>query len=177
MSIGYFNGIDWISSSGSDEYVPVTGITLSPVTATLFTNGGNTVQLVPTVLPTNADNQSVTYSSSTVSIASVSSTGLVTAISNGTATITVRTSEGGFIATCTINVKTDVISVTISQKTLQVSSGATYQLSATYLPSNASNVAITWKSSNTSIATVSTSGLVTGVSSGTATITVTATSS
>lgn len=177
MSIGYFNGIDWLADAGGDDYIPVTGVSVTPATSTLFTNGTRTVQLTANVQPPDAENPAVTWSSSTVSVASVSSTGLVTAVANGTATITVRTVEGGFTATSTINVRTDVTSVTISQKTLQVSAGSTYQLSATYLPANATNVVIAWRSSNTAIATVSSTGLVTGVAAGTATITVTASSS
>jgi uncharacterized protein YjdB len=64
-------------------------------------------------------------------------------------------------------------SVTVSPTTASVEAGATTTLTATVLPSNATNKSVTWSSSNTSVATVSSSGVVTGVAAGSATITVT----
>jgi hypothetical protein len=66
-----------------------------------------------------------------------------------------------------------VTSVSVSPTSATISVNGTQQLSATVSPSNATNKSVTWSSSNTSVATVSSSGLVTGVSAGTATITVT----
>lgn len=84
--------------------VAVTGVTLAPTTATLeFTK---TQQLTPTVAPANATNKAVTYASSDTSVATVSATGLVTALSKaGTATITVKTTDGAKTATCVVTVK------------------------------------------------------------------------
>jgi len=81
----------------------VTSVTLSPATA-ILTAVGATRQLTATVLPSNATNKAVTYSSSSTGVATVNSTGLVTAVANGTSTVTVTTTDGGFTATSTIMV-------------------------------------------------------------------------
>ncbi len=76
--------------------VSVTGVSVNPTTATI--EAGNTRQLTATVAPTNATNKNLTWSSSDNNIATVSPTGLVTAVAAGNATITVTTLDGGFTA-------------------------------------------------------------------------------
>jgi uncharacterized protein YjdB len=154
--------------------VPVTGVSLNQNSATI--NKGNTLQLIATVLPENATNKNVTWSSSNTALATVSSTGMVTGITDGNATITVTTADGAFTATCVITVTTvniPVTGVSIQPPAISICVGQTYQLSPIVIPENATNKAVTWSSSNTAVATVSSTGLVTAVSSGTATITVT----
>jgi len=99
----YFN---WaiLSSTATSPSVPVTGLTLSPTTATLAIAA--TQQLTKTIAPVNATNQNVTYSSSNTSVATVSTTGLLTGITVGSATITLTTQDGGKTATCAVTVKT-----------------------------------------------------------------------
>lgn len=87
-----------------DLTVYVTGVNLTPATATLSLTGTTTEQLTATVAPVNATNPSVTYVSSAPSIATVSSTGLVTAVAVGSATITVTTVDGSFTDTTVITV-------------------------------------------------------------------------
>jgi len=82
--------------------VAVTGVTMSPTTASI--NTGGTQQLTATLAPANASNKSVTWTSSNTAIATVSATGLVTAIAAGTATITVKTADGSKTATCVVTV-------------------------------------------------------------------------
>ncbi|MBF0651077.1 leucine-rich repeat protein [Dysgonomonas sp. GY75] len=82
--------------------VAVTGVTLNQNTASLI--AGNTLQLTETVLPSNASDKSRTWSSSNISVASVNSSGLVTAKSAGSATITLTTRDGGKKATCVVTV-------------------------------------------------------------------------
>lgn len=82
--------------------VPVTGVTLSPTTASI--SAGLTQQLTATVAPSNASNQAVTWSSSNTAVATVSATGVVTAVAAGTATITVKTTDGAKTATCAVTV-------------------------------------------------------------------------
>ena len=152
-----------------------TSVSLNKTSATL-TSIGATVQLSATVNPSNATDKSVTWKSSNTNVATVSSSGLVTAKGNGTATITVTTASGGKTATCnvTVNANVPVTSVSLNKTAATLTSkGATVQLTATVSPNNATDKSVTWKSSNTSVATVSSSGLVTAVGSGTATITVT----
>jgi len=82
--------------------VPVTGVTVSPASATI--NAGATVQLTATVAPANATNQAVSWTSSNTAVATVSASGLVTAIAAGTATITATTTDQGKTATAPITV-------------------------------------------------------------------------
>lgn len=80
------------------------GVIINRESATL-TAAGETLQLTAAVLPANATNKNVTWNSSDETVATVDANGLVTAVSNGTATITVTTEDGGFTATCTVTVK------------------------------------------------------------------------
>jgi len=90
------------------ELGTVTGISLDKTTASLFVN--NTKQLTATVEPSDACNSNVSWSSSNEAVATVSNTGLITAVGVGTATITVTTEENGFTAICTayISLKTGI---------------------------------------------------------------------
>ena len=69
-----------------------------------FNNSGDTIQLTATVLPTDATDQTVSWTSDNTDVATVDSSGLVTAVGTGTATITVTTSDGGITASCNITV-------------------------------------------------------------------------
>ena len=90
---------DTVQASGT---VAATGVALAP--SELALTVGETSQLVPVVLPTNASNKAVTFSSSDDTKASVTDAGLVTAVEAGTATITVTTEDGGFTDTCAVTV-------------------------------------------------------------------------
>ena len=83
--------------------VSVTGVSLDFTSATL--DVGETMTLTATVAPTNATNKSLTWSSNNTAVATVSTGGVVTAVSAGTATITVTTADGGKTATCSVTVK------------------------------------------------------------------------
>jgi hypothetical protein len=95
----------------SETTVAVTGVTVSPTTASV--NKGATTQLTATVAPTNATNKTVTWTSSNTAIATVSTAGLVTGVAAGTATITVKTTDGSKTATCAITV-TNTTNTTIT---------------------------------------------------------------
>lgn len=86
--------------------INVTSVSVSPTEVTLAPNA--TQQLTPTVLPDNATNKSVTYSSDHTNIATVSNTGLIRGVADGTATITVTTVDGSKTATCDVTVETPV---------------------------------------------------------------------
>ena len=153
--------------------VAVTGVTVSPSTLTLEV--GKTSTLTATVTPSNATNKTVTWSSSNTSVATVSSAGVVTGVAAGSATITATTQDGGKKATCAVTVKAAsvaVTGVTLNKTSLSLGVGKTSTLTATVVPSNATDKSVTWSSSNTSIATVSSAGVVKGVKAGSATITV-----
>jgi uncharacterized protein YjdB len=249
--------------------VAVTGVSVSPTSVSV--KAGLTTQLSSTVAPSNATNQSVTWSSSNTAVATVSATGLVTAVAVGTANITVKTVDGNKTAVSAVMVtpgtsftvnffkpstwgtgvriywwsalptgiladgtwpgvlmtnngngwysytftnitSTNIIfndgsgdvnktvdlnrgtngwylngvwynsnpgtpilvtGVTVSPTSATVNINATKQLAATVNPTNAANKIVTWSSSNTAVATVNSTGLVTAVAAGTATITVT----
>ena len=156
------------------QTIPVTGVSVSPTTLSLET--GQTGNLTATVSPSNATNKSVTWSSSNTNVATVSTSGVVTAKAAGTATITATTADGGKTATCAVTVTAATVPVTgvsVTPTTLTLEAGLTGTLYATVTPSNATDKSVTWSSSNTNVATVSSSGVVTAKAAGTATITVT----
>lgn len=162
-----------VSACKKDEQeVHVTGVSVSPATLSLVE--GTSDQLRATVTPSDAANKSVSWTSSATAIATVDNTGKVTAVSAGTATITVKTADGGKTATCAVTVTTKVIPVTgISIEegaTAEVEEGKTVTLTAKVKPDNATDKTVTWTSSNKAIATVA-DGVVTGVAAGQAVIT------
>ena len=156
--------------------VSVTGVKLSATVAELTI--GNSKQLTAAISPTNATNKGVTWSSSNTNVASVSSSGVVVAKGEGTATITVKTDDGGYTAACTIRVSNpspSVVAVTgvkLSAIGIELPVGGSKRLSATITPSNATNKGVTWSSDNASVAAVNASGLITAKGEGTATVTV-----
>ena len=135
---------------------------------------GDSKTLTATVYPDNATNKNVSWSSSDESVAAVSN-GTVTALKAGTATITVTTENGGKTATCQVTVNAriyNVESVSLDKTNITLTEGDSETLIATVYPDNATNKNVSWKSSNTSVATVN-NGVVTAIKAGTATITVT----
>ncbi len=151
--------------------IAVTGVTLSPASATLVS--GDTITLIPTISPEGATNTNVTWNSSNTNVATVDSNGAVTVVGTGTADITVTTADGGKTATCSIMVTEKRIEITGSNS---VAMGSTATLTASVKPDGMTTPApaFTWSSSNTNVATVS-GGIVTPVNTGTATITAKAT--
>ena len=134
---------------------------------------GESATLVATVSPNDAENKTVIWSSSNLSIASVSD-GKVTALKAGKATITVKTDDGGKSATCevTVNAKVyPVTRVTLDKTSATLTEGDELTLTATVNPDNATNKNITWSSSDNSVASVI-DGKVTALKAGNATITV-----
>jgi len=147
--------------------VPVTGVSLDRHSATL--PYGKTQQLVATVLPSNATNKAVTWSSSGSAVA-VSSAGLVTANALGSATVTATTIDGSFTDTCAFTV---IPAVSLNKASTTLAAGRGEVLVATVLPSSAPNKAVTWTTSNPDIVAIS-DGQILAIKGGTATITATA---
>ena len=123
-----------------------------------------------TYSPSSANyNNSVTWKSSNTNVARVDQSGTVTAVGNGGATIT-ATAQNGYTAQCSVGVSTSIISLSVSPTSKTLNIGETVQLTGTKNPTSASE-GTQWTSSNTGVATVSGSGLVTAKAAGTATIT------
>jgi len=173
-----------IVNAFAENVVQVTGITVTGAGGeTTITSHGGTLQLSADVLPADATNKTVNWSiQNGTGQASISITGLVTAIANGTATATATAADGSGV--------TGSLSITISGQTVAVTGiavtgadgastitalGGTLQLSVTVSPDNATNKTVTWTVQNgTGQASISAGGLVTAVANGTATATATA---
>lgn len=160
--------------TGSGTTVAVTGVSLDKTQASVVV--GQTLQLTATIAPTDATNAKVSWSSSDAAIATVSDAGLVSGVKAGSATITVTTSDGAKTATCALTVTLPAVTgVSLNKSSTSLLVGGTETLVATVTPSNAADTSVTWATSDSSVATVSKSGLVTGVKAGTTKITVTTT--
>jgi len=155
------------------DQVRVTGVSLSRSSAGV--DIGDTTTLSVTVLPSTADNKSVTWSTSDASKATVTS-GVIRGVAVGTATITVTTADGGYTATCSVTVSRaagSVTGVSLNKRSTTLLVYGTETLFATVAPASAIDKSIKWSSSDSSKVTVSSSGVVTGIAVGTADITVT----
>ena len=157
-------------------FIPVTSVTLAP--ETLSIEEGKTAGLTATISPANATTQQHSWASENGKIAKAYgetlNTAKVTAIGVGKTTITYTI--GGKEASCEVTVTPRTISVesiTLNKTQLSLVKGTTETLAATVLPTTATDKAVTWKSSDTAVATVE-NGVVTAVAAGNATITATA---
>ena len=156
--------------------VAVTGVTVAPAALTLEV--GQTGALTATVAPATATNKAVTWTSSAPAIATVDASGTVKGIATGTATITVKTADGGKTATCAVTVKeaaaspVKVTGITLNYSSITVNGDLErVQLIATVAPATATDQSLTWTSSDASVASVDGAGLVTIRKKGKATVT------
>ena len=158
--------------------VDVVSVTLDKVEMSL--TEGETGKLTATVDPVNATDKKVSWKSSNTSVVTVDEDGNLNAVKAGTATISAE--ADGKSATCAVTVKAkqtepenpkvDVASVTLNKKTLTLEEGETEKLTATINPTDATNKTLTWKTSDSNVATVDKDGNVKAVSAGTTAITV-----
>ncbi len=147
----------------------VQGVKLNASSAKL--NVGTSKKLVAAITPTQAENKKISWKSSNPSVASVSADGTVKALKNGTATITCKTDEGGYTASCKVTVVTAPTALKLSKTSATIYTTRSVKLKATVSPSTATNKAVTWTSSNRGVAQVTSDGTVKGIKAGTATIT------
>lgn len=158
--------------------VSVTEVGLNKTSTTLIE--GETETLVATVMPENATDKSVVWESGNESAATVSQEGLVTAVGEGKATITVKTNDGGFSASCEVTVNKKVIAVTgvkLSAASMTLREGDKGTLTATVEPANATNKNVEWWTSDLDVVSVistsgSSNGYVEARKAGKATVTV-----
>ena len=157
--------------------VAVSSVSVSPSSAELTI--GKTLQLSASVLPADATDKSVSWASSAPSVATVSASGLVTAVAEGVVTITAK--AGDKEGRCQVTVKKEaesgpgvtdvaVASISLNKTELALEPGMSETLSATVLPENATDKTVTWSTSNGQVATVE-NGKVTAVAEGEAVIT------
>lgn len=144
----------------------------------LFINDGGTSQMTAVIIPTNASNQEVIWTVSDESIATISATGLLSAVENGTVVVTATAQDdSGVSASRSIGVlgieeplDPPVLVQTINITGTDITNGLGQQLTANILPVNADVQEVTWSVSNESVATISDSGYLTPLLNGTVTV-------
>lgn len=158
--------------------VKVTGVSLNQDRLELTV--GHSAQLVASVTPSDAKTKDVNWSSDNRFVADVDKDGNVLASSEGTATITATTLDGGYTATCKVIVSAEpekpganVTGVSLNASSLSLNKGEEAVLAAVVSPSSAINKSVTWSSSDATVATVTNDGTVKAGIAGVATITVT----
>ena len=149
---------------------PVTGVTLNETSITASLSQKQ-FQLVPTVLPAgDGVNRNVTWSSTDPSVLTVDKNGLVTYKGTGYASVICTTEDGGYQAFCNFYVNIPVESLKLDYTDEIMSIGGQLRITAEILPLNASQRTVSWESSDTSVCTVDTNGLVKATGVGFATI-------
>lgn len=139
----------------------------------LFVGGSGKIRY--SVLPSNATNTNVTFKSLNEKVATVDANGVVTGVSEGNADIVITTEEGGFEAKCAVRVDgIDARGIErVGDKTVTMGLNQTRQLQVKITPSDTTNKNVQWTSSNNSVATVDSNGVVTSKNSGSTIITAT----
>jgi len=161
----------------------VTSVAIQAPASAIATDNG-TLLLESILLPAESAEQAVVWSVDDPSVATINANGLLTAVGNGTVVVTATANDGaGVDDSISITVSNQdgtppvipVERIDLSESRLYLTSfGSTQQLNASSFPTNASNATVNWSSLGTSVATVSTSGLVQAVGAGTTTVTATA---
>ena len=179
---GGLSNIAAASTSGSPPPPPVvTSVTVSPASASVAVGATSTLQA--TVADQNGNvmtGQTVSWSTNNAALATVSSSGVVSGVAAGSATITAASSGKSGTAAITVTAGPPpapvVTTVTVSPVSASVVAGSTVNLQATVKDQNGNVMtgqAVTWSTGNSAAATVNSSGVVTGVAAGSATITAT----
>ena len=159
------------TATPAPQEVAVTKITLTASATTIA--AGQTAQVYAEIQPTNATDKSLTYASSDETVATITNTGIVTALKDGETTIT-ATAANGVKGTLVISVKTVApTSMSLNASTLDLAVGATSVLSTVFIPANTTERNVTWTSDKESVAKVDGNGTVTATGEGAAVITAT----
>lgn len=151
--------------------VEVTAVTIDKTSIEMVVD--DIQSLTATIVPSNATDKNLSWSSSKADVAIVDQSGEVSAVSAGMATITVK-SKNGKSASCIVNVKEKTVavsSVSLDKSELSLVEGSDYTLVATVAPENATDKTLIWNSSDEAVATVDANGKVTALAVGEAVIT------
>lgn len=170
---GYKSSSAEITVVKKPSIIHVSSVSLDETSLNLLT--GDRATLTATVLPTNATDKTISWSSSDESVATVKN-GKVTAISAGQATISATTKDGGLTASCIVNVTQKIVpvnGVSLNYSELELSVGDSENLIAQVLPTNATNKAVLWSTTDEEVASVSENGKVTAFKVGETMIVVT----
>jgi len=149
-----------------NNYIPITSIKMDSYKETILLNETKRLQI--NISPSNASNQNLIYYTSNPSIVSITPKGEITGKKVGISYITI-TAPGttlNIIMSVSVSDKIPLTSISLPQN-IAINELSTYTLTPTYTPSNATDKKITWKSSDETIATVSSNGLVTAKKPGT----------
>ena len=155
-----------------EDVVSVSGIALDIHNAELSI--ADTLQLTATITPADATNKNVVWTTSNEAVATVSASGMVTAVAAGQVVIFATTEDGNYTDSCSIVVTVPVETIKLNTDTVKLNVGETFQMVAVVYPENATNKDIVWTIENESIATIDENGLITAVSEGVTGITATA---
>ncbi len=169
------NIFDYYLLTVTPAYDDDTRVTKVSITGKESMKIGETYPISYEVWPSTATNKALSFSSSNTAVATVSDTGVVTAVGAGTATIIATSKDNTSIVDSyelTVDALVPVTTINVTGKD-SMTVGETYKFTAEVLPADASNKSVTWSSSNTNVATVNQSGEVTVIASGTAIITAT----
>ncbi len=165
-----------LTTTACHRTISVTGVTLDRSTLTLQLNNGTiSEKLIATVVPEDADETRIAWTSSAPDVATVSE-GVVTAVSVGTAKITVTTLDGNHSASCDVTVELGTIyveGIMLDKAEISLTPGESSQLTATVTPSEATDKSVIWSSANEAVATVDATGNVSAVGKGETVITAT----
>lgn len=166
MTITYYASTGSYGLYGDFTYnINVVDVTAISMVQTLNMFVGSEQQIVPTIIQVGAET-TLTWLSSNTSVATVSSEGLISAISVGTTTITCM-AHNGVSAQCEVTVNPVLVSgITLNETEAEMTVGEKLQLNATIAPENATDKSVTWSSTNEAVAVISENGQVTAVGSG-----------
>ena len=152
--------------------VPVTGISLDKTKLSLMPNAA--AKLTATINPQDATDRQINWASSNPALVTVDQQGNIKMLGKtGSATVTATSHDGGYKASCTVLAMIHVKGISLDQSSMTLYKYDSKYLRAIFSPSDATDKSVTWSSSDTSIASVSSSGSVYGRGYGTATITAT----
>lgn len=158
-----------------DDVIPVTSVSVTPTETNLVLNG--TLVLEATVLPADATNKDITWTSADPTIVEVDENGELLGISFGTTVITVTTVDGGFTTLSTVTVvensQINVTGIQLNVTSANIEIGQTQLLEATITPTNATNSLVIWSSEDSAIVSVDSNGEILGVAAGTAVVSAT----